>query len=299
MEHHFLSSNIITNVEHDVHGRLMLDDFFIVNVNHWEAAQLLGSVHVDEKSMMLLLKWAEDPAGGFFTLLISIDGRYGAIAQKSDLDKPKTGSEIVHTGEVWTPIRRVKAEVRRVLELEPELAKRLNLRAFQKAVPDRMTNLGLRSDFSPETIGAEVGDALRNIESATDDALVWIAMVGATSECRLDDKAIEDSASELQMRLQKRSEFRSTFFPLDKVTLQEINARSRRAKRDLQTCQRKFPAGQFFTDEETYRFARGLSNDRLADLCVLLHYQENWGHEPFKVLLIEFGQRVWKALGRD
>jgi hypothetical protein len=292
MEQHIYSSNIITNFEHVVRGRLVQDDFLIVVGDYWEAAQFLGGLYVDEKSMIGLVQWARGLEEGPDTLLISIDGKYGALAKMSDLRNPKSGSEWVSIGDVWAPVSRVKAEVRKMLDHEPDLARKLNLRAFQKSVPDRISFLGIREDFRPETIEREINDAMSSVESATDDALVWMKIVGGIPGHRLDNKVLDAVDRELQMRLEKRSEFRSTFFPLDKVTMQEISARSRRAKRDLENCQLKFPIGQHIDDDVLYNYARKLSNDRLADLCAALYYQENWGHAPFKFLLMQLDQRI-------
>jgi hypothetical protein len=276
----------------------MRDDFLVAMVNHWEAAQILGGLYADERSMMNLLEWADK--GTTHCLLISLDGKFGAVEPKSFLDEPGGESEVVFIDEgIECDLVNLKATMRAKLARSPWLAEKLHVREVRQSVPNRITLQGIRPDFSPETIGAEVDDAIHNVESATDDALVWIALVAATQNHRLDEKAVEKAARELQMRLDTKCEFRSTFFPLDQVTNQEITARARRAKRDLENCEKKFPAGEYFTDDAMFAFARRLSNDRLADLCVLMHYQENWGHPPFKVLLIDFGQRVWKALGRD
>jgi hypothetical protein len=291
------SYEIITSIQHVTTRGLAVDDFFILRINHWEAAQLLGGLYVDEESMMNLLEWATTGVG--YTALVSIDGKYGAVVHTSDIDKPKTDSKVLKLhDEFRSPITRVKTEFRKLLSINPNIGKHLNLQAFQKAIPDRISFLGVKDDFRPETIEREIDDARFNVESATDDALVWITIIGATAGHRLDIKSIEAVERELQMRLEKRSEFRSTFFPLDKVTQEEIAARSRRANRDLENCRQKFPVGQDYRDEELHRYARSLSNDRLAAMCAVLNYQDNWGHPPYKHLLMQLDDRISRALGR-
>jgi len=302
MEFHYLNaSRIITNVRHMTSRGVAFDDFLVgMTITHWEAAKILGRLYVDEESMMRLLEWAEHNNSDNHRLLISIDGKYGAIASVAEVNKPNYDSRIIELhDEFHSPISRVKSEFRKVLERDPKVASELNLRAFQKAIPDRISFHGVKEDFRPETIEREIEDARSNVESATDDALVWITIIGATAGHRLDIQSIEAVERELQMRLEKQSEFRSTFFPLDKVTLEEISARSRRAKRDLENCRQKFPVGQDYRDEEMHRYARSLSNDRLADLCAVLNYQENWGQVPFKHLLMQLDDRIRRALGRN
>jgi hypothetical protein len=301
MEPRIYACNVITNFEHEVRGRLRVDDFLIVAVDSLEdAASLFGSVYVDSKSMIKLLQWARSVDGESESLLISIDGKYGAIATKSEIDNPKPGSEVLFIGDdVWAPVSKVRAAVQRILANQPEVARKLNFRASQRSVPDRVSFLGMKEDFSPETINREINGAFSNIESASDDALVWITIIGSTQGHRLDKKVVEDVDRELQMRLDKRSEFRSTFFPLNKVTMQEISARARRANRDLQQCLLMFPIGQDFDDEVSYQYARRLSNDRLTDLCVVLNYQEQWGHAPFKHLVGNLYERIFRAIGRN
>ncbi len=300
MEHHIYSSNVITNITHYFRDRELVDDFLIVNVNHWEAAQILGSVYVDENSMARLLDWAKDDDGLTYAMLISIDGKFGAVTSRDELAKPKTGSQLVYIGDVWAPVSKVKSEVMRLLKDQPEEARKLNLRSFQRAVPDRIV-FRPGADFGPGTVSGEVRDAIRNIEGATDDALVWMQMLGVTPHIGLVEKVLDQAKREMKMRIEKGSEFRSTFFPLNEVSLKEIEARGRRAHRDKDRYRAKFPNeididGNFAPIEgrnsEIERYCRRLSNDRLVELCVFLFNKEEWHGDSFKLVGMEFYRRV-------
>ena len=300
MEHNIFSSNIITNFEHVVRGRLVQDDFLVVVADYWEAAQFVGGLYVDEKSMIGLIQWARGLEEAPDTLLISIDGKYGAVAKMKDLRNSKPGYEWVYIGDIWAPVNRVKAEVQRLLVGRPEEARKLNLRAFQTAVPDRIV-FRPGADFAPGTVSGEVRDAIRNVEGATDDALVWIQMLGITPHIGLDEQVLEQAKRETKMRIDKGSEFRSTFFPLNEVSLKEIEARGRRAHRDMERYRAKFPneidiEGNFAPIEgrnsEIERYCRRLSNDRLVELCVFLFNKEEWHGDSFKLVGMEFYRRV-------
>jgi hypothetical protein len=303
MEHNIFSSNIITNFEHVVRGRLVHDDFLVVVADYWEAAQFMGGLYVDEKSMIGLVQWARGLEEGPDTLLISIDGKYGAVAKMSDLRDSKSGYEWVYIGDIWAPVNRVKAEVQRLLVDQPEEARKLNLRAFQKAVPARIKFLP-GGPLRPGWVSGEVHEAIRNIEGATDDALVWILMLGVTENLGLSEEVLERATREVKMRIDKGSEFRSTFFPLNVVTMKEINARARRAKRDLESFLTKFPSERDLNLDESQlserfrrveQYAARLSNDRLIELTVFLYNKEDWLGGTFKHFLGEFDMRVARA----
>jgi hypothetical protein len=302
MDFHYMNSDqIITNVRHFNGRGYAVDDFFIVFVNHWEAAQFLGRLYVDEDSMMRLLEWASDHEGEAYRCLISIDGKYGAIATLDEIEKPQSGSRIVKLHDVFlAPISHIKSEFRKLLAINPKIGNHLNVQAFQRAVPDRIV-FRPGADFGPGSVTEGVQSAIRNIEGATDDALVWIEMLGEVPQLGLDQKLLEEAKRELRMRIEKGSEFRSTFFPLNEVSLREIEARGRRARRDMERYRLKFPNEkdmQFEYEElqarnaEIERYCRRLSNDRLVELCVFLFNKEEWHGDSFKLVGMEFYRRV-------
>ena len=300
MEHHIFSSRIITNVTHEVRGRLVADDFLIVDVDAWEAAQVIGAAYVDEQSMTRLLNWAGDPAAGEFVLLISTDGGFGAIGTRSELDKPDSGSRIVPIDELFAPLSKIKEQMRFLISRDPKAASQLNLSAFQQAVPARIEFLP-GGPLRPGWISGEVHEAIRNIEGATDDALVWILMLGVTENLGLTEEVLERATREVKMRIDKGSEFRSTFFPLNVLTMREINARARRAKRDLESFLRKFPSERDLNLDESQlnerfrrveQYAARLSDDRLIEQTVFLYNKEDWLGGTFKHFLGEFEKRV-------
>jgi hypothetical protein len=149
-----------------------------------------------------------------------------------------------------------------------------------------------------------VRDAIRHIEGASDDALVWIKMLGINPNLKIDENLLNSATIELNMRIQKGSEFRSTFFPLTDVTFKEIALRGRRAKRDLQKFREKFPHERVlgFDNKSAMdraplieSYCRGLSNDRLVELCVFLFNTEAWHGESFKLVGLEFYRRAGSA----
>jgi hypothetical protein len=303
MEHHIYGCNVLTNVQHYVRGRAMVDDFIVLNMNHWEAAAHLGNLTVDETSLMRLIQWGieeRDGIAGNFVLLISIDGKYGAVGLREDIDKPKTGSEMVYIGEVYAPIRGIKAQVAKNVKLQPELAHQLNLRAFQKAIPDRIF-FRTGAEFGPGVISAEVWDATNNIESASDDALVWIKMLGVNPKKGLTVEVVDRALSELELRIAKGYGLHSTFFPVTEVTMKEIGARGRRAQRGMESFLTKFPSERDLQLDEDQvkerrrqveRYRSRLSNDRLVEVIVFLSFKAEWLGDSYKTFLGEFYDRA-------
>ena len=303
MANHIYACNVITNVSHVVNDRDQLDDFLIVNVDHWEAAQFLGEVYVDAESMMRLIEWARNDDAPRFTLLISLDGKYGHVAFRNDIDKPPTGSEVYFIDDVWAPIKKVRAAVLNNLQRFPEVAQKLNIRAIPKAIPDRIKFVK-DGPLRPGFISGEIGDAMRNIEGATDDALVWITMLGLIPHRGIDQKLLDAVKREVDLRIGKGSEFRATFFPLNQVPLKEIEARSRRAHRDLERFLAKFPPEleqnaqgplSYELLRQVERYATRLSDDRLVELTVFLYNKAEWQGAIFKHFLLEFELRVSRA----
>ena len=303
MEHHIYGGRVITNIKHYYRGRPLVDDFLILSMNHWEAAAHLGNLSVDEESLMRLIQWAaeeRDGIGGNFVLLISIDGRYGAIALEEEIRKPATGSEVIDIGDVDVPIRKIKAQVAKNVKMRPELAKKLNLRAFQKSIPDRIV-FRTGSDFGPGVTSAEVSDAVKNIESASDDSLVWIKMLGVIPERGLTADIVARALRELKLRIEKGYGLHPRFFPVTEVTLKEIDARGRRAQRAMESFLVKFPIERDLnlTDEQVNerrrqvaRYAAGLTNDRLVEVIVFLSFKGEWLGDTYKHFLGEFYNRA-------
>jgi hypothetical protein len=306
MDFHYVTAyRIITNVKHQNERGLAFDDFLVgTATTHWEAAKILGRLYVDEDSMMRLLEWAHRNNSDNHRLLISIDGKYGVIAHAAEVEKPESNSRIIELHDDFrAPISRVKAEFRKYLENNAKIAGQLNLRAFQKAVPARIKFLP-GGPLRPGWVSGEIHEAIRNIEGATDDALVWILMLGVTENLGLSEEVLERATREVKMRIDKGSEFRSTFFPLNAVTMKEIEARTRRAKRDLASFLTKFPSERDLNLDESQlnerfrrveQYAARLSNDRLIELTVFLYNKEDWLGATFKHFLGEFDKRVARA----
>ena len=306
MDFHFINAfRIITNIKHQTEQGVTFDDFLVGStITHWEAAKILGRLYVDGESMMRLLEWAIQNNSDNHRLLISIDGKYGVISHASELEKPGSDSKSIELyDDFHAPISRVKTEFRRYLQNNPKLAEQLNLRAFQRAVPARIKFLP-GGPLRPGWVSGEIHEAIRNIEGATDDALVWILMLGVTENLGLSEKVLERATREVKMRIDKGSEFRSTFFPLNVVTMKEIDARTLRAKRDLESFLTKFPSERDLQLDESQlnerfrrveQYAARLSNDRLIELTVFLYNKEDWLGATFKHFLGEFDKRVARA----
>lgn len=293
MEQHIYACNVITNFEHEVRGRMRVDDFLIVAMDSWQdVARTLGSVFVDERSMMDLMQWAlavEAP----YKLLISIDGKYGAIATTKDIDNPKPGSEVIWIGaDVWAPVSKVKAAVQRILANQPEVARKLNFKPADRLIPERFTLKNAPARFNVEELPREIGGVKSVLENATDDALVWLALIGANNGEGFTPEFNSDVTSELSLRIHKKMNFLATFFPLDSVTEKEIEARARRTKKALAIFEVKFPANQPASLEEVTRYARRLSTDRLAELTIVRYYTEAGFDEKLKFLAAELQKRL-------
>jgi hypothetical protein len=250
--------------------------------------------------MMRLLQWAGESGGGDFVLLISTDGKYGAIGTRTELEKPEPGSKIVYIDELFAPLSRIKEDMRFLMARDPKAAAQLNTRAFQKAIPDRIF-FRTGAEFGPGVISAEVWDATNNIESASDDALVWIKMLGVNPKKGLTVEVVDRALSELELRIAKGYGLHSTFFPVTEVTMKEIGARGRRAQRGMESFLTKFPSERDLQLDEDQvkerrrqveRYRSRLSNDRLVEVIVFLSFKADWLGDSYKTFLGEFYDRA-------
>jgi hypothetical protein len=285
---------VITKVPHqDRRNRNVVDDFFVMDVNVWVAADALGYLQADPQTMNRLIRWSNSPESKEYVLLISLDGKYGVIALTESVDKPTGDSQVfLMENGYFADIDEIRKVVNGAMANDPNFAEKVNFKPAQRSIPERVTLENAPARFNVEGMPREIGGVNSVLENATDDSLVWLALIGANNGEGFTPNFNAEVKSELSMRIHKKMNFLATFFPLDSVTEREIEARARRAKRSLATFEAKFPANQPASLEEVSRYASRLSTDRLAELTIVRYYTERGFDEKLKFLAAELQERL-------
>ena len=285
---------VITKVPHrDRRNRDVLDDFFVMEVNVWVAADALGYLLADPQTMNRLVRWANAPESKEYVFLISIDGKYGVILLTESIDKPTGDSEVfLMNNAYFADLDEIGKVARGAMANDPDFAEKVNYKPAQRSIPERLTLENAPARFNVEEMPREIGGVNSVLENATDDALVWLALIGANNGGGFTPEFNAEVKSELSLRIHKKINFLATFFPLDSVTEKEIEARARRTKKALATFEVKFPANQPASLEEVTRYARRLSTDRLAELTIVRYYTEAGFDEKLKFLAAELQERL-------
>jgi hypothetical protein len=285
---------VITKVPHqDRRNRNVVDDFFVMDVNVWVAADALGYLQADPQTMNRLIRWSNSPESKEYVLLISLDGKYGVIALTESVDKPTGDSQVfLMENGYFADIDEIRKVVNGAMANDPNFAEKVNFKPAQRSIPERVTLENAPARFNVEEMPREIGGVNSVLENATDDSLVWLALIGANNGEGFTPNFNAEVKSELSMRIHKKMNFLATFFPLDSVTEREIEARASRAKRSLATFEAKFPANQPASLEEVSRYASRLSTDRLAELTIVRYYTERGFDEKLKFLAAELQERL-------
>lgn len=300
MKHFVFSSKVITNLQHRVYGMNLVHDFLIVDVNPWEAAQLLGAVYGNEETMVRLLDWVQNEDSAMHRLLISVDGKFGVIALAEELEKPPTGSEVLYIGDVAAPLKQLLSEVRRAISNNPKVANKIRLPERRASIPERI-RLVPGGDFQPGTASSGIRVALRDLSTASDDSLVWILVLGENDELGITEDVLSFTQKEVLSRNEKKISTYPIFFSLLDVTYKEIQARNRRMTRTLSSFTHKFPHQPYeardFKHVDAFQqkiatFARRLSDEKLVELSVGLYNRPQLHGDSMKIVIQEFYNRT-------
>lgn len=294
--------SLLTNVRHDVGNRTKTSTFYVVSGSPYEFEYDLGELYVSPSSVRDYFIWRDElQPDSEFLFLISTDMKYGEVRRGKDLYPDlRDGESLI---EYWDRpidaggIEKLETCMMSQMETNPKLAAAVGDRLPKRPtlIPDRFTLENAPERFSVEQLPGEIGGPGINLESAPDDSIVWLALIGA-NECEgFTEQFNEAVRNELKLRIAKKINFRANFFPLDSVTEKEVDARARRAKRAIEKFEAKFPYGEQADLHEVERYARRLNTDQLAELTVVRFFKEHGFDEKAKWLGAELQQRLGRG----
>lgn len=258
-----------------------------------EAICLIGELHVEAVNAGNLIEWLEPDNKDKYVLLISLDGKEGVVFPKSALEHRWNGEELYeldygrhYSGEDLTAIiKDLDLWASKNTDIARDLGYKFNL----KKIPKRLNFKAIRQDFAPGSMDREITALANNIEEATDDALVWQAIIDGNHFEDMDTS--ENVRNEIKSRIEMGISIGATFFPLTHVSLGEIEARVTRARRTLEKMRRMFPDYVHGNDEAIMEWAKTLKSDQLAEVAVLAYYTHAFSDHREKIIVMELQSR--------
>ena len=290
-------SKIATGVHHVVKHGEKFSSFFIAEGNAWEALALVGELYLNEHDMHYFANWLTDEnydAHDPYLLLVSLDGKYGVIRRFGEISGWNNNAQI-HTfiydskaafGSYEHFLQALDAEVAK----DPFLAEKLNYRPKPKPIPKRINFDKIRPDFAPGDIDRDIQAALRNPVEASDDALVWLGIIGPDLASHYPF-VYKDAMDELQKRIETNGAYYWTFFFAGDMTMAEVHARAERARKTFESFASKFDVNEYDQHRLIHQKVKRLNNDVLAELTVYAFYSEVQGTGWWKHFLGELQGR--------
>ena len=262
--------------------------FLVLEGSPEEAAAFLGELRASIESMQNLVEWLRPEFRGSYVLLVSPDGRRGIVHPKVSIENPELPEQVhfLGTNDNYYPseLKRLVRDFSNHMRLNQEWAFIIGYEAGLNPQKRRVRFTGVGANFRPGDIHRDIKDAIRNLESATDDSLVWLAIAGPMNEKGMYPFSAARVMQEIYLRHSKGTEFRSTFFPLDKVSIEEIEQRRLRAERLLEIFKGKC-RGEFgdIDHDKADAWIRRLDTDMLGELAVHTFYSDagrmgEWKH---------------------
>jgi hypothetical protein len=263
------------------------ESFLILEGEPQEAAAFAGLLKIQPSNMASLVDWLQPGKEDEYVLLLSLDGKRGLIYPQMAVLEPDD-KEVF-----WMPfdghyhpyeVSRIIRDFKNAMRFETKLAEKIGYKIPPRPIKRRLNFDLIRQDFAPGAMDSEIREAIRNLESATDDALVWLAIAGPDNGDGLHAFDYKAVLNEIEMRQEKQSEFRSTFFPIHRISMEEILARQARARDLLWTFKDKFGGGEYGWDlQQSDAWVKRLDNDKLAELAVYTYYSNagrmgEWKH---------------------
>lgn len=274
------------------------EPYFVFEGLAHEAVEFLGVLQAPPHLMHNLVEWLMPEYANEYVLLISLDGKRGFPFARKAVEFPSGDERVIYLGtQDDYPAQQLKRMVRHFKEHmrhNPELADKIGYIPPLPIVRKRIRFDRVKTrEIAPGQIHDDILNALRNFESASDDALVWLAIAGPENERGMHPFDYYAVMREIELRQQKNMEFRSTFFPLDKVPMSEILDRQLRAKLLLKTFRQKF-ALEFggFDHMKADAWVKRLDNDKIAELAVHTFYSDAGRGGEWKYFVGEFQSRM-------
>ena len=274
--------------------------FLVLEGSPQEAAGFLGELRASVESMQNLLEWLQPEFWGHYVLLVSPDGRRGVVFPKVSVDKPEFPEQVHYLGTkddyYPTELKRMVRDFKNHMGFNQELAAHIGFIQGLNPQKKRVRFTGVGADVRPGNIDHDIQQALRNLEGATDDALVWLAIAGPNNQNAIHPFSYSGVMREIALRHSKGSEFRSTFFPLNRVSIEEIEQRQARAELLLrifnEKCQGEYGGIDF---DKAIAWIRALDTDMLGELAVHTYYSDAGRMGEWKYFVTEFQGRMKKT----
>jgi hypothetical protein len=290
---------IATGVHHVIKNGAKISSFFIAEGSPWDAMKDVGELYLNSHDMHYFAQWVLNHERGTdeqTVLLISLDGKYGLVRQFDDIrnwnenasihDFHSQGEDVF--GHYEDFLKALDAEVER----DPFLAEKLNYKPRAKPIPKRLKFESIRQDFRAGDMDREIWDAIQNPGNASDDALVWLTVIGEDGEQRGISRAANALAEvELSKRIQFHESHRPTFFPATEITLAEIKLRHKRARKNAVKFLQRFPSEIVGMDDMIMDYLFAMDSDQLAELAILIHYSAGAPDSREKLLIMALQDR--------
>lgn len=270
--------HLVTALEHEVKGKKHIGSFLrLEQLEHWDREELtkLAETKVFDPRSRANLR-ADDSESQFLEWFVSIDGNYLVVDRKGEM--PPAGQDFEYLNYF------VEGSL-------SEILKQIRVRIYQDAAQAKRVfkHAGLSSGKIPRRIKLsqfrevnleKVLDQIRNVDpfGSPDDILAYVIIAGREKdEWGKDVLAMckEEAANRFAKNASESYEYA---FPLNKVSIEELEARHSRALDTLAKFNNRFPAVGCFEnrvvgyDEWVWNveeFLRGLNDDMLTELLLV------------------------------
>lgn len=276
------------------------ESFLILEGEPQEAAAFAGLLKVQPSNMASLVDWLQPGKEDDYVLLLSLDGKRGLIYPQMAVLEPDD-QEVF-----WMPfdghyhpyeISRIIRDFKNVMRFETKLAEQIGYVQALNPQKKRVRFTGVGADVRSGDIDRDIQKAMRSLESATDDSLVWLAIAGPNNQNAMYPFSYAEVMREIAMRQSKGMEFRSTFFPLNRVSIEEIEQRQIRAELLHRVFKQKFHVEFGGIDfEKAIAWIRTLDTDMLGELAVYTYYSDAGRMGDWKYFVTEFQGRMKRTI---
>lgn len=275
--------------------------FLVLEGSPEEAASFLGELKASGESMQNLVDWLQSGNREGYVLLVSPDGRRGVVFPKAALVHAELPEQVHYLGtkDDYYPseLERMVRDFKNHMRFNQELAVEIGFEEGLNPEKRRVRFTGIGSHVRPGSINREIQEAARNLEGATDDALVWLAIAGPNNQGGMYPVSYSAVMREISLRHSKYTEFRSTFFPLNRVSLEEIEQRQLRAELLLkifhQKCESQFGEIDHYKAES---WIKTLNTDMLGELAVHTYFSDAIQTGDWKYFVAAFQGRMKKTI---
>lgn len=273
------------------------ETFFVLEGSPHEAIEFIGLLRVEPQLVHNLVEWLTPAYYDEYVLLVSLDGRSCFPYPRNAIVHPHNGESVVDLGTKDDysahEVRRMVRDFKSHMSFNQELAVHLGYVQGLNPQKKRVRFTGVGADVRSGDIDRDIQKAMRSLESATDDSLVWLAIAGPKNQNAMYPFSYAEVMREIALRQSKGMEFRSTFFPLNRVSIEEIEQRHIRAELLHRVFNQKFHVEFGGIDfEKAIAWIRNLDTDMLGELAVYTYYSDAGRMGDWKYFVTEFQSRM-------